>query len=641
MLAVRTAARRIAPAAIAVPQRSMSIQNKPRLAVPSGAPRRCAAVHPRNPGGGGGFFGLNTNQTDREKFDTFHAGHKITHPLELQGGLNPAGPDFNASVWKERNSKYTGGAIPLFATVDPEAIGHKQVGECENLVNGRWLRGLKQQVEQIPDPLNGQPMLQVCEVTEEDLSTCVQSFLSCPKYGMHNPILNVHRYLEYGTISFKAAQMLAQPEVEHFFIRLIQRVCPKSYGQAQGEVVVTRKFLENFAGDNVRMLARSFGVPGDHAGQFTSGHRYPFGRVAIIAPFNFPLEIPVLQLMGALYMGNRPVLKVDSKVSVVMEQFLRLLHTCGMPRRDVDFINCSPDTMEKFLTLGDPRTTLFTGSSRVAERLAVLLKGKVRLEGGGFDWKILGPDVPDSEYSIDYVAHVNDQDAHACSGQKCSAQSMLFVHRNWLQTNLLDKMRQLAAQRSLKDLTVGPTLSVSNQRLRAHVDALLQIPGAELLYGGKEIDQGQHGIYHKYGAFEPTAIKVPLREMVASDERFHLVTSEVFAPFQIVTEYDDETFNQMLDIVERIDHHLTAAIVSNDLAFQRAVLSRSVNGTTYVGIRARTTGAPQNHWFGPAGDPRAAGIGTREAIQMTWSCHREVISDTQPIPATWSTPARS
>ena len=36
----------------------------------------------------------------------------------------------------------------------------------------------------------------------------------------------------------------------------------------------------------------------------------------------------------------------------------------------------------------------------------------------------------------------------------------------------------------------------------------------------------------------------------------------------------------------------------------------------------RTTGAPQNHWFGPAGDPRAAGIGTIEAIRMVWSCHR-------------------
>lgn len=37
-------------------------------------------------------------------------------------------------------------------------------------------------------------------------------------------------------------------------------------------------------------------------------------QVAIITPFNFPLEIPVLQMMGALYMGNKPIVKVDSKV---------------------------------------------------------------------------------------------------------------------------------------------------------------------------------------------------------------------------------------------------------------------------------------------------------------------------------------
>lgn len=34
-------------------------------------------------------------------------------------------------------------------------------------------------------------------------------------------------------------------------------------------------------------------------------------------------------------------------------------------------------------------------------------------------------------------------------------------------------------------------------------------------------------------------------------------------------------------------------------------------------------GAPQNHWFGPAGDPRAAGIGTPEAIKLVWSTHRQ------------------
>lgn len=32
------------------------------------------------------------------------------------------------------------------------------------------------------------------------------------------------------------------------------------------------------------------------------------------------------------------------------------------------------------------------------------------------------------EIQVDYVAWVCDQDAYACSGQKCSAQSILFMH---------------------------------------------------------------------------------------------------------------------------------------------------------------------------------------------------------------------
>jgi 1-pyrroline-5-carboxylate dehydrogenase len=72
-------------------------------------------------------------------------------------------------------------------------------------------------------------------------------------------------------------------------------------------------------------------------------------QVAIITPFNFPLEIPLLQVMGALYMGNKPVLKVDSKVSIVMEQMIRLLHDCGLPAEDMDFINSDGVTMNKLL----------------------------------------------------------------------------------------------------------------------------------------------------------------------------------------------------------------------------------------------------------------------------------------------------
>jgi len=48
----------------------------------------------------------------------------------------------------------------------------------------------------------------------------------------------------------------------------------------------------------------------------------------------------------------------------------------------------------------------------------------------------------------------------------------------------------------------------------------------------------------------------------------------------------------VIEACERMDHHLTAAVVSNDPLFQQKILQNTVNGTTYTGIRARTTGAP-------------------------------------------------
>jgi hypothetical protein len=92
-------------------------------------------------------------------------------------------------------------------------------------------------------------------------------------------------------------------------------------------------------------------------------------------------------------MGNKPVLKPAEKCALVMEQFLRLLHDCGMDRGDVDLLNGRGPVAERLILDADVRLTQFTGSSKVAEHLLEVTKGKVKIEDAGFDWKILGPDV--------------------------------------------------------------------------------------------------------------------------------------------------------------------------------------------------------------------------------------------------------
>ena len=522
-------------------------------------------------------------------------------------------------------------SVPSFATIDPFAgMTGEDPGIVLNLCAGNWRAA--QATRDIPDPMNGAPFLAVPDT--DDHAPFIEGLAGVPKYGVHNPILHPDRYVMLGQVCARAAARLAEPDVESFFARLLQRVMPKSTAQSLGEVVVTRIFLENFAGDGVRFLARGFSNPGDHAGQESRGYRWPYGPVVIVAPFNFPLEIPALQVLGALFMGNRPLVKVDSKVSVVFEQFVRLLIESGLPPGDLDLIHCRGASMGQLIEDARPniRMLQFTGSSGVAERLAGVVNGAIRIEDAGFDWKVIGPDF--SPAWLDYVAWQCDQDAYNASGQKCSAQSLMLMHENWTPA-LLPKLAELAGRRRLDDLTLGPVLTWSNARIREHIEALTAIPGAELLFGGKELRN--HSIPDVYGAYEATAVRVPLAALAG--DRFDLATTELFGPFQVIVEYDDDSVGTMLEVLERLSHHLTAAVVSADVEFQQRVLAATVNGTTYCGMRARTTGAPQNHWFGPCGDPRAAGIGTPEAIVATWSGHREIIMDQGPLPAGWSIPA--
>ena len=59
--------------------------------------------------------------------------------------------------------------------------------------------------------------------------------------------------------------------------------------------------------------------------------------------------------------------------------FVRMLHHCGMPMDDVDLIHGNGKVVGEILKTAQVRSTLFTGSAKVAELLAKELQGKVCL----------------------------------------------------------------------------------------------------------------------------------------------------------------------------------------------------------------------------------------------------------------------
>lgn len=57
---------------------------------------------------------------------------------------------------------------------------------------------------------------------------------------------------------------------------------------------------------------------------------------------------------------------LPSRVSIVVDQLLRLLHHCGMPTTDVDLLHGSGLVMNHIIREAEPRNVLFTGEAETS-----------------------------------------------------------------------------------------------------------------------------------------------------------------------------------------------------------------------------------------------------------------------------------
>lgn len=135
-----------------------------------------------------------------------------------------------------------------FAEFNPETMSNN-ISKLSNYVNGEYRATLN--YEEYPCPITGKTFLQVPLTDKNEMQPFKDFVNSCPRSGLHNPFKNIDRYLHYGQVCRKIAQSLHEPLIMDHFVKLIQKVFPKSYAQAYGEMKVTRAFFENFSGDNV------------------------------------------------------------------------------------------------------------------------------------------------------------------------------------------------------------------------------------------------------------------------------------------------------------------------------------------------------------------------------------------------------
>jgi len=128
------------------------------------------------------------------------------------------------SVVKASQTRSISHHLKAFATIDPNNLSGSDKGF--NLVKGAWVPS--QKYKDLVDPLKGGTMCKIPDTQMEEIEPFVESLQSCPKTGLHNPFNNKERYLMLSEVNRKVVECMHDKEVFDFFVKSIQRLCPKS-----------------------------------------------------------------------------------------------------------------------------------------------------------------------------------------------------------------------------------------------------------------------------------------------------------------------------------------------------------------------------------------------------------------------------
>jgi len=378
---------------------------------------------------------------------------------------------------------------------------------------------------------------------------------------------------------------------------LAVRECAKPWPEADADVCEAIDFLEFYARGAIAIAAGAplLQVPGER-----NELRYvPRGVCAVIAPWNFPLAIPMGMTAAALATGNTVVLKPAEQAPGCGLRVVQALRAGGVP---ADAIALLPGEGDAGAALArDPRvaTIAFTGSGPVGLELlrtaADVAPGarqltRVVAEMGGKNCVIV-----DADADLDEAVPAIVESAFDYAGQKCSAASRVLVH---------EAIHDAFVQRlsgAVAGLLVGPAddfatdvPAVVERAAQERVHRYAQLAATE----GEIATAAQHPV-PAAGWYCPPVVAtgLPGDSVILRDE--------VFGPLLAVESV--RSVDEACDRIDELPVALTGGLFSRNPRTVGRVVDRSPVGNLYV--NRSTTGAMVGRQ--PFGGNRLSGTGTK------------------------------
>ena len=491
----------------------------------------------------------------------------------------------------------------------------------QNYINGELVAPVNGEYIEIPNPRTGDMMFLIPKSADED---CGRAIASHTKYATGTD--TEWSIYERAKVFRKAAHLIETKywQALEGWIRLCM---PKNRIESYGEISLVHEFLYSLSFEKLRLLYSPHdGGPGRDYCTTSDTRHLPWGNTSGIFPNNYPLEIPGLQIAGALACGNVMTTKPHEYASPVTQVFVEILVEAGMPAHYVNIVHgYGPDVS---LIATDPRLkkVLFTGSSRVANLLSQQTR-KVNYEQSGVNWVYLTPryfDVNDSE-NLEKVAGGIAKSGYGLNGQRCSTCRLIFMDETWEAVDMSGLIKKWVEDNtSFEDDSLPTILTWSNERIANEIAEMKKL-GIKHLWGG---EVAPNFTYKKpktilpnrfdYGLVSPALFEIDANELRRSEIAAKL-REERFWGNMVIVRFQQEIRHEVFAFINSLPEELTCGIGTRNPAEAEELLHYvKPNGVVNVGPFPWTTGAEEYKLFGPVGVDAAAIGGSVYHLQRMW-----------------------
>lgn len=280
-------------------------------------------------------------------------------------------------------------------------------------------------------------------------------------------------------------------------------------------------------------------------------YKEPYGSILIIAPWNYPFQLALLPVIGAIAAGNTVVIK-PSEVTPNTSKIIQSIITSVFEKEHVVVIEGGVDVSQELLK-EKWDYIFFTGSTRVGQIVyesAAKHLTPVTLELGGKN-----PCIVDDSISMDLAAKRICWGKFLNAGQTCIAPDYILVHKSKKEAfikSLIKMIKDAYGENSKNSSDYARTVSADHfNNLK---DMLI---GESVLFGG-ETDLTDNFIC-------PTLVDEPQLDS-------KLMLGEIFGPILPILSYESE--DDIHKVVNNYGKPLATYVFSNNKEFQAKIIQK-------------------------------------------------------------------